>query len=215
MRVSLLADRQNKPGCRSLAPTNGDFGAVNWSCQRPRLADFAFGRPVTATIADITGARRAKVSPTILAIVMARYAARSRFTISRTVFLLSPTGTPTKGSPKADLGPCGGFGQWNQRSPRLNVRNGPFLLVTPRCTEYVYRNDLEGGYRRNELCSAACAVNRRHPADGEIASVRSLSPRGGEVAGVGTEATCTWNGRGAGLRAMCRRRPISATLLIG
>jgi hypothetical protein len=30
-----------------------------------------------------------------------------------------------------DLGPCGGFDQRNQRSPRLNVRNGPFLEVTP------------------------------------------------------------------------------------
>jgi len=41
------------------------------------------------------------------------------------------TGTPTKGSPKADFGPCGEFSQWNQRSPRFNVRNGPFLEVTP------------------------------------------------------------------------------------
>src|SRR5580658_7220992 len=40
---------------------------------------------------------------------------------------------PTNGSPKAGSGPCGGFGQWNQRSPRLNVRNGPFLEVTPKC----------------------------------------------------------------------------------
>jgi len=48
-------------------------------CVRLVLADFAFERPVTATIADITGARRGKVSPTILAIVMARYEGRVLF----------------------------------------------------------------------------------------------------------------------------------------
>lgn len=35
---------------------------------------------------------------------------------------------------RRNLGPCGGFGQWNQRSPRLNVRNGPFLEVIPKRT---------------------------------------------------------------------------------
>ena len=37
-------------------------------------------------------------------------------------------GTP--GSPKADFGPPGGQGQWNQRSWRLNVPNVPFLELT-------------------------------------------------------------------------------------
>src|ERR1700733_9571674 len=43
MRLSLLVDRQYKPGFHSLAPTNGCFGAVNaWSGQLlgpcPRMA---------------------------------------------------------------------------------------------------------------------------------------------------------------------------------
>jgi len=37
------------------------------------------------------------------------------------------TGTPNKtGSPRAGLGPCGGFGQWNHTvAGGLNVRNDP------------------------------------------------------------------------------------------
>jgi hypothetical protein len=38
---------------------------------------------------------------------------------------------PTNGSPKAAFGPSGGLDQWNQRCRRLNVRNGPFLELTP------------------------------------------------------------------------------------
>jgi hypothetical protein len=57
----------------------------------PLLDDCAFERPVTETTADIVGARRAEVSPTNRATVLARHAARSRFTMSRTVFLLSPS----------------------------------------------------------------------------------------------------------------------------
>jgi hypothetical protein len=57
----------------------------------PVLADCALERPVTETIADTGNSEQSHTHPPRLINVMGRYAARSRFTISRTVFLLNPS----------------------------------------------------------------------------------------------------------------------------
>ena len=56
-----------------------------------RMADFALERLVTDTIAVTGKCEQADTGPSRLTNLMARYAARSRLTISRTVFLLNPS----------------------------------------------------------------------------------------------------------------------------
>src|ERR1700722_9931034 len=71
--------------------SNVGIVAPTWASHWSVLTDCTFERPVTATIAAIANARGANLGRPTPAKVKARHAARSRLTISRTVFLLSPS----------------------------------------------------------------------------------------------------------------------------